>query len=45
MVLYLISQEFVMKTKIFGLMPHPERACEKVLGNDIGLKMLKGFLF
>ncbi|AON68420.1 phosphoribosylformylglycinamidine synthase I [Campylobacter jejuni] len=30
--------------KIFGLMPHPERACEKVLGNDVGLKMLKGFL-
>ncbi|HEA8075767.1 TPA: phosphoribosylformylglycinamidine synthase I [Campylobacter jejuni] len=31
--------------KIFGLMPHPERAYEKVLGNDLGLKMLKGFLF
>ena len=30
--------------KIFGLMPHPERACEKILGSDIGLKMLGGFL-
>ncbi|MBS4235036.1 phosphoribosylformylglycinamidine synthase subunit PurQ [Campylobacter vulpis] len=31
--------------KIFGLMPHPERACEKLLGNDVGLKMFEGFLF
>lgn len=30
--------------KIFGLMPHPERAVEKILGNDDGLKMLKGFI-
>lgn len=30
--------------KIFGLMPHPERYCEEVLGSDVGLKMLKGFL-
>ena len=30
--------------KIFGLMPHPERACEKLLGNDVGLKMFEGFL-
>ena len=30
--------------KIFGLMPHPERACENLLGSDAGLKMLKGFL-
>lgn len=29
---------------IFGLMPHPERAMEKILGSDDGLKMLKGFL-
>lgn len=29
---------------VFGLMPHPERAVEKVLGQDIGLKMLEGFL-
>ena len=29
---------------IFGLMPHPERACESILGGDDGLKMLKGFL-
>lgn len=41
----LILQVFVMKIKIFGLMPHPERACESILGNDIGLKMLEGFLF
>ena len=30
--------------RIFGLMPHPERACETLLGSDAGLKMLKGFL-
>lgn len=30
--------------RIFGLMPHPERACEKILGSDDGVKMLKGFL-
>lgn len=29
---------------IFGLMPHPERACESILGGDDGLKMLKGFI-
>ena len=33
------------KTKnIFGLMPHPERAMEKLLGSDDGVKMLEGFL-
>ncbi|WP_170020131.1 phosphoribosylformylglycinamidine synthase I [Campylobacter sp. RM16190] len=30
--------------KIFGLMPHPERACEKILGGDDGLRMLKGLV-
>lgn len=30
--------------KIFGLMPHPERACEKILNSDDGLKMLKGLV-
>lgn len=29
---------------IFGLMPHPERAMESLLGSDDGIKMLKGFL-
>jgi len=29
---------------VFGLMPHPERAMELVLGSDDGLKMLQGFL-
>ena len=29
---------------IFGLMPHPERAMEVLLGSDDGIKMLKGFL-
>ncbi|MGM0534003.1 MAG: phosphoribosylformylglycinamidine synthase subunit PurQ [Campylobacterota bacterium] len=29
---------------IFGLMPHPERAMETVLGSDDGKKMLEGFL-
>ncbi|MCI5969510.1 phosphoribosylformylglycinamidine synthase subunit PurQ [Helicobacter sp.] len=32
------------KRNVFGLMPHPERAVEKVLGEDVGLKMLEGFL-
>ena len=31
--------------KIFGLMPHPERACEKILGTDDGMKMLKGLVW
>lgn len=30
--------------KIYGLMPHPERACEDILGTSVGLTMLKGFL-
>ncbi len=29
---------------IFGLMPHPERAMDSILGSDDGLKMLEGFL-
>lgn len=29
---------------IFGLMPHPERAMETILGSDNGVKMLQGFL-
>ena len=29
---------------IFGLMPHPERAIESILGSDDGVKMLEGFL-
>ena len=29
------------RKNVFGLMPHPERACEKLLGSEIGLKMLK----
>ncbi len=29
---------------VFGLMPHPERAMEALLGCDDGVKMLKGFL-
>ena len=33
------------KTKnVFGLMPHPERAMEMLLGCDDGVKMLMGFL-
>lgn len=32
------------KTKnVFGLMPHPERAIEDIIGGSIGLKMLQGF--
>jgi len=29
---------------VFGLMPHPERAMETLLGSDDGIKMLKGFI-
>ncbi|MEK6659631.1 MAG: phosphoribosylformylglycinamidine synthase subunit PurQ, partial [Campylobacterota bacterium] len=29
---------------VFGLMPHPERAMEKLLGSNDGIKMLQGFL-
>ena len=29
---------------IFGLMPHPERAVDSILGGEDGIKMLKGFL-
>lgn len=29
---------------VFGLMPHPERAIEKILGSDDGVKMLQGFI-
>ncbi len=29
---------------VFGLMPHPERAIEMLLGCEDGVKMLKGFL-
>jgi len=28
---------------VFGLMPHPERAMELILGSDDGVKMLQGF--
>ena len=28
---------------VFGLMPHPERALELILGSDDGIKMLQGF--
>ena len=28
---------------VFGLMPHPERAMESILGGEDGIKMLKGF--
>jgi len=29
---------------VFGLMPHPERAMDLLLGSDDGIKMLEGFL-
>jgi len=29
---------------IFGLMPHPERAIESILGSEDGIKMLEGFI-
>ncbi|EAK9946897.1 phosphoribosylformylglycinamidine synthase subunit PurQ [Campylobacter lari] len=30
--------------KVFGLMPHPERMCDDILGSKAGLKMFEGFL-
>ena len=32
------------KKNVFGLMPHPERAIEEILGSDDGVKMLQGFI-
>ncbi len=32
------------KRNVFGLMPHPERAIEDILGSTDGINMLKGFL-
>lgn len=32
------------KKTVFGLMPHPERACDGALQSEDGLKLLKGFL-
>tara|TARA_Y100001968_G_scaffold322403_1_gene358436 strand:+ start:2794 stop:3447 length:654 start_codon:yes stop_codon:yes gene_type:complete len=29
------------KGNVLGMMPHPERACDKALGSDIGLEILK----
>ena len=29
---------------VFGLMPHPERAMDEILGSDDGVKMLQGFM-
>ena len=29
---------------VFGLMPHPERAMESLLGSEDGRRMLEGFL-
>lgn len=31
------------KKNVFGLMPHPERAMEAILGSKQGIKMLQGF--
>jgi phosphoribosylformylglycinamidine synthase len=33
-----------IQKNVFGLMPHPERAMEALLGSDDGRKMLEGFL-
>jgi len=32
-----------IEKNVFGLMPHPERALESILGSDDGIKMLQGF--
>ena len=33
-----------LEKNVFGLMPHPERAMESLLGSDDGRRMLEGFL-
>ena len=33
-----------IEKNVFGLMPHPERAMELLLGSNDGVKMLRGFL-
>jgi phosphoribosylformylglycinamidine synthase len=30
---------------VFGIMPHPERAMESILGSDDGARMLEGFSY
>jgi phosphoribosylformylglycinamidine synthase len=32
------------KKNVFGLMPHPERALESILGSEDGIKMLEGLI-
>jgi len=32
-----------VEKNVFGLMPHPERALESILGSEDGIKMLQGF--
>ena len=32
------------KKNVFGLMPHPERALENILGSEDGIKMLEGLI-
>jgi phosphoribosylformylglycinamidine synthase len=32
------------KGNVLGLMPHPERACEAILGNSDGLELMRAFL-
>ena len=32
------------RKNVFGLMPHPERALENILGSDDGIKMLEGLI-
>ena len=44
MEVFQILQEFVIKRNVFGLMPHPERAIEEILGSTDGVNMLKGLL-
>ena len=33
-----------LERNVFGLMPHPERAMESLLGSDDGIKMLQGLI-
>ena len=32
------------KKNVLGMMPHPERACEKILGSDEGINIFKSIL-
>ena len=42
---YIICKEVTNENRnVLGMMPHPERACEKILGSDDGMKIFESML-